>query len=199
MKLFPAFVVGTGKCGDNAQWSKFLSIVRSSILLVLLCVTASACASQTPAPTPQPSPGITVTTPAPPTQAATTDRHAYCDSGRDADRDVHIRSSTNVAALPRRPLCPRQGLVAHQPGRRRGRTTDRGRAVDLQPGEGDWRMNYLSTPVQISPDGRWITFLGQNARVLVNVTTRTQRGIPMPHAVSPVGDWSPDSCYFAYH
>ena len=67
-----------------------------------------------------------------------------------------------------------------------------------RPGMGDWWVSYLSTPIQVSPDGRWITFLGAHARVLIDLATEAQGGMPMPDDVSPVGDWSPDSRYFAY-
>jgi hypothetical protein len=46
-----------------------------------------------------------------------------------------------------------------------------GNLLDWQPGRDDWWVTALSTPVQVSPDGRWITFFGQHNRVLIDLTT----------------------------
>ncbi len=57
-------------------------------------------------------------------------------------------------------------------------------------------MSFLLRPVQVSPNGQWITFLPQYERVLFDVTTRTQVNIPGRGAT--IVDWSPDSRYMAY-
>ncbi|MBC7227323.1 MAG: hypothetical protein H5T61_08825 [Thermoflexales bacterium] len=77
-----------------------------------------------------------------------------------------------------------------------------GKRLNWEPGEDDWWVNALSAPVQVSPDGRWLTFLGEHTRFLIDVRTRTEVGLPILHALpaphAPTGDWSPDSRYFAY-
>jgi Tol biopolymer transport system component len=202
----------------------FLPIARSLAFLALLCVAASACASQTPAPTTLPSPEVTVTVSMPPaaTQAATPSLSIATSTSAHLPTpppEVTLTTSAPPAAtqaattpLPTAssasiPLstslrCP---VVLFARESDLWRTNLDGEAVEQltqgerliwQPGKDNWWANFLSTPVQVSPDGQWITFLGQRVRILVDVTTRTQIGLPMPHAA--IGDWSPDSRYFAY-
>jgi Tol biopolymer transport system component len=202
----------------------FSPIARSLAFLALLCVTASACASQTPAPTTLPSPEVTVTASRPPaaTQAVTpslsmaTSTSAHLPT---SPPEITLTTSAPPAATQAAttPLptaasasislstslrCP---VVLFARERDLWRTDLDGEAVEQltqgerliwQPGKDDWWIKFLSTPVQVSPDGRWITFLGQRGRILVDVTTRTQIGLPTPHVA--IGDWSPDSRHFAY-
>ncbi len=77
-----------------------------------------------------------------------------------------------------------------------------GRRLNWEPGKDDWWVNALSAPVQASPDGRWVTFSGEHTRFLIEARTLTEAGMPILHALpaphAPIGDWSPDSRYFAY-
>ena len=71
-----------------------------------------------------------------------------------------------------------------------------GRKLHWRPGADDWWVEFLSRPVQVSPDGRWITTLPQYERILVEVTTHALVRLPGPGAA--IVDWSPDSRYLAY-
>lgn len=120
-------------------------------------------------------------------------------------------SQTPVSTLPSTPVrevpspsprCPgvlfareRDLWRANLEGKEIERLTE-GNLLAWQPGQGDWWMAFLSNPVQVSPDGRWLTFFSKQNRVLVDGATHTQMNLPMPGA--PTGDWSPDSRYFAY-
>ncbi len=48
-----------------------------------------------------------------------------------------------------------------------------GNLLAWRPGQEDWWMAFLSNPVQVSPDGRWLTFFSKQNRVLVDVATHT--------------------------
>ncbi len=183
----------------------FLPIARSLTLFVLLCVTASACASQTPAPTPLPSPEITVTASKPPATRATAPPVPPVTSIATATQAATIPVPTATSTPVSWSTPPRCPVVLFARERDLWRTNlygdvaeqlTEGELLDWQPGTDDWWVTALSTPVQISPDGRWLTFFRERIRVLVDVTARAAIGMPMPHAL--IGDWSPDSRYFAY-
>ncbi|MBN2389456.1 MAG: hypothetical protein JXR84_01950 [Anaerolineae bacterium] len=159
-----------------------LRIARPLAFLTLFCIALSACAAQTLEPTRSPSPEATITKSATSLPAAT----------------------PTPISPPAPPHCPAV-LLARD--RFLWRTNVDGDAVEQlthetrlpwQPGkeEEDWWMSFLLRPVQVSPDGRWITFLPQYERFLFDVTTHARVNIPGRGAT--VVDWSPDSRYMTY-
>lgn len=83
------------------------------------------------------------------------------------------------------------------PKRENERLTEN-RLLNWQMNQGDeWRLNAMSRPPQLSPDGKWITISPDGESiVLVNVEHRTQTVLPGPGA--PLVAWAPDTGYLAY-
>ncbi len=184
----------------------FSSLARLVTLLALLCVAAPACASQTPAPTALSSPEATLTPLASPaTQTMTTPPFTATSIPLHLPTRTAVPLPTATATSAPSQASPDCPVVLFARNRDLWRTNLGGGAVerltegeplDWQPGRDDWWVTALSTPIQVSPDGRWLTFFRERTRVLIDVTAHTQIGLPMSHAT--VSDWSPDSRYFAY-